>query len=76
VVSLAKSNVILMMTDDQGYGDLGYHGNEILKTPELDRFKPSPTAVSPLWRYQCLASMCSRIGSGSKWKLNNQQSVF
>ncbi len=36
---LAKEppNVIVIMTDDQGYGDLSCTGNPVLKTPNLDK---------------------------------------
>ncbi|QDU62206.1 Arylsulfatase precursor [Planctomycetes bacterium Pan216] len=30
-------NVIIVMSDDQGYGELSCHGNPILQTPHLDR---------------------------------------
>lgn len=30
-------NVVLIMTDDQGYGDLHCHGNELIDSPNLDR---------------------------------------
>ena len=29
---------MLVITDDQGYGDLACHGNSVLRTPNLDRF--------------------------------------
>ncbi len=37
-VAQRKPNIILIMTDDQGYGDLGAHGNPYLRTPNIDAF--------------------------------------
>lgn len=32
-----RPNVVLVMTDDQGYGDLSCHGNPVVHTPNIDR---------------------------------------
>jgi arylsulfatase A-like enzyme len=32
-----KPNLVLIMTDDQGWPELGVHGNPVLETPNLDR---------------------------------------
>jgi arylsulfatase A-like enzyme len=32
-----RPNVVLIITDDQGYGDLACHGNPIIQTPHMDQ---------------------------------------
>ena len=41
-----KPNVILIMTDDQGYGDMACHGNPDVKTPEMDRLEKESVSFS------------------------------
>ena len=41
-----KPNVILVITDDQGYGDLACHGNPIIKTPNLDLLHSQSTRLT------------------------------
>jgi arylsulfatase A-like enzyme len=36
--SARRPNVVLVLTDDQGYPPLGAHGHPFVKTPHLDRF--------------------------------------
>jgi len=52
----AATNVILCMTDDQGWGDTGYNGHPHLKTPHLDRMSREGVTFS---RFYSAAAMCS-----------------
>ncbi|MEI8045462.1 MAG: arylsulfatase [Verrucomicrobiota bacterium] len=35
--ALERPNVIVILTDDQGYGDIGAHGHPFLRTPNMDK---------------------------------------
>lgn len=38
VVAAQRPNIIVFLVDDQGFGDLGYHGNQRIRTPHMDAF--------------------------------------
>ena len=34
---IEKPNVIIIITDDQGHGDIGFNGNKVISTPNIDK---------------------------------------
>lgn len=44
-----RPNVVLVVTDDQGYGDVGYHGNPMINTPNLDNFAKESVVFSQFY---------------------------
>ncbi|MGJ8653408.1 MAG: arylsulfatase [Opitutaceae bacterium] len=41
-----KPNVVIVITDDQGYGDLGFTGNPVIKTPNIDKLRTQGTLLN------------------------------
>ena len=37
VFAAARPNIILVMADDQGWGDMAYNGHPVLQTPNFDQ---------------------------------------
>ncbi|MGB0595257.1 MAG: arylsulfatase [Rubripirellula sp.] len=60
----SRPNVILVMTDDQGMGDLSCLGNRLLKTPNLDRFYGLSTRFTEFHVSPTCAPTRSAIFSG------------
>ncbi len=54
--SLHRPNIILAMTDDQGWGDTGYNGHPVLKTPTLDEMAATGLRFD---RFYAAAPVCS-----------------
>lgn len=59
-----RPNIILVMTDDQGMGDLSCMGNTVLKTPNLDRFHGLSTRFTEFHVSPTCAPTRSAIFSG------------
>ena len=51
-----KPNIILVMSDDQGYGQVGYYGHPVLETPHLDSMAENGLRLD---RFYAGAPVCS-----------------
>lgn len=74
----ARPNVLVILSDDQGYGDVSAHGNPVLKTPNLDKLHGesirltdfhvapmcTPTRGQLLTGLDCLRSGASSVCAG------------
>ncbi|KPL16731.1 MAG: arylsulfatase [Bacteroides sp. SM23_62] len=59
-----RPNVILIITDDQGYGDLGYHGNPIIQTPHLDKLAAASVRLNNFYVSPVCAPTRSSLMTG------------
>jgi len=51
-----QPNIILVMADDQGWGQTGYNGHPVLKTPNLDAMAESGIRFN---RFYAAGPVCS-----------------
>ena len=73
-----KPNVLIILSDDQGYGDIGAHGHPFLKTPNMDKLHAesvrftdfhvapmcSPTRAQLMTGVDAMKTGCTFVNSG------------
>jgi len=52
----AKPNIVLVMADDMGWGDVGFNGNTVIRTPHLDELAKAGLRFT---RFYSGAPVCS-----------------
>jgi arylsulfatase len=70
-------NVVFVLTDDQGYGELSCHGNPLLRTPHLDRLHAESVRftdfhVSPT----CAPTRCALMTGRHEFRAGVTHTIF
>ncbi len=71
-----RPNVVIIMTDDQGYGDFSAHGNPILKTPNLDRLRSESVRLIDFHSAPMCAPTRGQLLTGRDALVNGATNVF
>ncbi|MBT2161515.1 arylsulfatase [Zobellia sp. KMM 6746] len=71
--SKEKPNVIVVITDDQGMGDLGCYGNPYVKTPNIDKFYTDAVRLS---NYHVSTTCAPSRGAIMTGRHTNRLNVF
>lgn len=87
VFSQEHPNVIVILSDDQGWGDLGYTGNQFVRTPNIDRIAHEGTILNNFYvcpvssptrsefltgRYYVRTGVNSTTGGGERFNLEEK----
>ena len=67
----ARPNVIVIMTDDQGYGDFGFAGNPVIRTPNLDRLAAESARVERFYVCPVCAPTRASLMTG-RWHMRTR----
>lgn len=68
-------NILIILTDDQGYGDFSAHGNPVLKTPNLDQLRSESIRFTQFHTAPICTPSRSQLMSGVDCLRNGAQTV-